>query len=124
MRRLLLICLMLFLPLQWSWAAAAGIFQHGSASTTSQFGQHDHEHHAHEHPAVAEGDGGQDALGAVHVDCSVCHFAVTAMVGCKDCVLPDVERAAVLRAAPLPHDTSHIPDLPERPDRAPRPDSA
>lgn len=113
---MLLICLMLILPLQWSGAAAASICQHELASATPHIG-----HHAHQHvdaDPAADGSGPGDD----HADCVVCHFAAAAQA-CNDASLVlEVERTVEVRVAPsTPHYTSHIPDLPERPDRSATP---
>ena len=64
MRRALLVCLMLMLPLQWGWAAAAAICKH-EASGPSHFGHHEHKHDQHSASAV-QPDG-------TDTDCATCH---------------------------------------------------
>ncbi|MCT6718505.1 hypothetical protein [Acidovorax sp. K2F] len=71
MRRLLLVFLLVFMPLQSIWAAASPYCEHESAPQASHFGHHVHEHH---------GDEGADhsAPGAspstlADMDCHACH---------------------------------------------------
>src|SRR3989344_2472958 len=71
MRRLLLVFLLVFMPLQSIWAAASPYCGHEAAPQTSHFGHHVHEHH---------GDEGADhsAPGAspstlADMDCHACH---------------------------------------------------
>lgn len=113
MRRALLICLMLLLPLQWSWAAVSGICRHEPTSQTPHLGHHDHRHVDAD---LATGDG---APGADHADCAACHLAFADKL-CHDADHErDVERAAeVWCMGSPPRHVSHIPALPERPDRA------
>lgn len=73
MRRLLLVFLLVFMPLQSIWAAASPYCGHESAPQASHFGHHVHEHH---------GDEGADhsAPGATpstlaDMDCHACHGA-------------------------------------------------
>lgn len=71
MRRLLLVFLLVFMPLQSIWAAASPYCGHEAAPQASHFGHHVHQHHGDE-------DIGHSALGAnpnslTDMDCHACH---------------------------------------------------
>ena len=74
MRRLLLILLLAFMPLQSIWAAAAGYCSHEAAPSTAHFG-----HHVHQHHGDGDGDGDGEKAGtslakaASDMDCHACH---------------------------------------------------
>ncbi|HRM92060.1 MAG TPA: hypothetical protein PLO08_00345, partial [Alicycliphilus sp.] len=72
MRRLLLILLLAFMPLQSIWAAAAGYCSHEETPGAAHFGHHVHQRHE-------DGDGakaGTDlAKAALDMDCHACHGA-------------------------------------------------
>ena len=59
MRRLLLVLLLMFLPLQSVWAAAANYCAHEAAASGAHFG-----HPAHEHHDVGDDDKAGDKAGA------------------------------------------------------------
>lgn len=44
MRRFVIICLLMILPLQWSWAAAASVCAHEADSAAQHLGHHQHDH--------------------------------------------------------------------------------
>ena len=117
MRRLVLICMMLLLPLQWSWAAAAAYCEHETGAAAQHLG-----HHEHKHQADASDKGGKNGKAAsktvVDDDCSVCHLSgLQWLDGMAAATVP------ALQARPHPVDqqalfSSHIPHGPERPDRS------
>lgn len=76
MRSWRVLCLVLFLSLQFSWAAVAGYCQHQSDLAPAHFGHHEHEHGAAEAQAQVSADV-LDALAApgVDADCVACHAA-------------------------------------------------
>lgn len=114
MRRWLLVFLMSVLSLQLSWAAVATYCQHENTPKTAHFGHHAHEHRAPRNDKGADADK-KNPL-AVDEDCSICHFGDTSS-------LPSLEPHHVPSVSPprvaLDHTLgdSHIPALPERPDR-------
>lgn len=118
MRRALIICLILMLPLQWVWAAAAGTCQHESSDAATHFG-----HHAHKHSLAitAPDSGGEQATpGGDHADCGVCHLsAAKACAGPTALAVPDCTPG--LGAAPMLLYESCISSGPERPDRTATP---
>lgn len=85
-RRLLLICLLCLLPLQWGWAAAASLCAHESGVGAQHFGHHEHRHqeageqtgdadHAKQ-PIKKSGSNNSGPAGAVagtDGDCASCH---------------------------------------------------
>lgn len=114
MCRWFLVFLMAVLPLQLSWAAAAMYCQHEDMPTASHFGHHAHTHHAPRNDKGTHAD--KKNLLAVDEDCGICHLGDTSS-------LPSMKAQHVLSALPprvALDDTlreSHIPALPERPDR-------
>ena len=81
MRRLLLVFLLLFMPLQSIWAAASPYCKHETAPQASHFGHHAHDHHgdaaaAQTQPSSADETPDHKALattGTVDMDCHACH---------------------------------------------------
>lgn len=74
MRRLLLIFLLVFMPLQSIWAAASPYCGHEATPQASHFGHHVHQHQADEgpgHPAP----GGAPSSTLADMDCHACHGA-------------------------------------------------
>ena len=70
MRRLLLVLLLAFMPLQSIWAAAAAYCGHEVAPAAAHFG-----HHAHQHHGDADGEKAtpSPAKAALDMDCHACH---------------------------------------------------
>lgn len=133
MRRFILSLLLVLLPLQFSWAAAAAYCGHETGAAAQHFGHHDHRHagapgevskqdtakqDAAEQDAAKQG-ASKDSLskvGNLHdADCGMCHFGCGMLVP-NVLKVADVEAQPVRFAEPVEHD-SHIPQLPERPDR-------
>lgn len=115
MRQLLLICVMLLLPAQWTWAAAARYCTHEVGTAAEHFGHHEHQHR------TAAGDVSKDttkvkSMLAVDADCEVCQL------GGAQCLLHEVD-VAPPHAKPnarfeyLVAGSSHVPPGLERPDR-------
>jgi hypothetical protein len=117
MRRWLLVFLMALLPLQLSWAAVAAYCQHEQAPARSaHFGHHAHEHH-HEHAGAGQ-DGHVDKKSPLTVDddCGTCHLGhAQTLLSDPITLAPPALPPRVARQSALP--ASHIPALPERPDR-------
>ena len=118
MRRFLTLCLLMFLPLQFSWAAVASYCGHEAGPKTEHVG-----HHAHEHGAAAgvtaEPAGDANATsdssadhsagktpGASDLDCAQCHGCCSGMPGADVALLPDAvdvpPGAGAAHAAALP----------------------
>lgn len=105
MRRFVLICLLLTLPLQWGWAAAAAVCQH-EADGAAHFGHHPHEHCA---DSAAAGK-----TGAADSDCATCHGpGVPALMA--PVVLALQAFVSVPPEAPLLRFVQRAPDNPLRP---------
>ena len=109
-RRLFVILLMIVLPVQFAFAAASGYCGHESGSAARHIG-----HHVHQHAGQSQVKETK-AASLSHADCEMCHFGFS---------VPSVE---VQMAAHVPpgqdvfgdpvEHPSHIPALPERPDRS------
>ena len=72
MRRLLLIFLLVFMPLQSIWAAASPYCGHEAAPQASHFGHHVHDHLADESPAHPAKT---STATPADMDCHACHGA-------------------------------------------------
>ncbi len=116
MRRWLLVFLLALLPLQLSWAAVAAYCQHGQVSDRgAHFGHHEHQQaeadaDGHQHQAAKKG------LYAPDCDCATCHLGHAVTLPGEPATAPPPmgpPRVAAQHALPA----SHIPPLPERPDR-------
>jgi hypothetical protein len=127
MRRLLAMCLLAMLPLQFSWAAVAAYCGHERQASFGHFGHHDHAHHAGASsdagPAADLGadassapdeTGGDKAPGAMDLDCghcqSTCSMMLTWPLG-----LPGALSAALPSATLDETGGAHAPTRPERP---------
>ncbi|WP_367576081.1 cation efflux protein, CzcI family [Noviherbaspirillum album] len=110
-KKLLLILLITFLPLQYAWAAAAAYCQHEQETQqTSHIG-----HHTHQHQSTDEEVQEPNKSKQVHSDCGVCHFS--AQVSFLATFVSGVPPNDVVHIAPLsPSYSSHIPDGPHKPD--------
>ncbi|MBV7427825.1 hypothetical protein KW847_12895 [Acidovorax sp. sif0715] len=78
MRRLLLVFLLLFMPLQFIWAAASPYCGHEAAPQASHFGHHVHEHRADVPAEPSHASETQDhkalaTTGTADMDCHACH---------------------------------------------------
>lgn len=71
MRRLLLVFLLVFMPLQSIWAAASPYCEHESAPQASHFGHHVHEHHGDE--GADHSAPGVSPSTLADMDCHACH---------------------------------------------------
>ncbi|MCE1250424.1 MAG: hypothetical protein LWW82_06810 [Comamonadaceae bacterium] len=117
MRRLFLLVLLAFLPLQSIWAAAAGYCSHEQAPAAVHFGHHGHPHHG----AAADTDGahgggtpGKIAQVGADLDCHSCHGSANAPHQQADAT--PLRLGAHLPAAPLlPPLRAPAPLRPERP---------
>ncbi|ODU57073.1 MAG: hypothetical protein ABT02_18465 [Comamonadaceae bacterium SCN 68-20] len=112
MRRLVLICMMLLLPIQWTWAAAAAYCAHESSAAARHIGHHEHVHKA----SAAEGSKKASiAAGALDLDCDYCHLSAAQWLPALHDVLPPAMGAVSPLEDPL-RVGSHIGSGPERPD--------
>ena len=122
MRRWLILLALFVLPLQWVWGAAAPYCGHESAALAKHFGHHEHRHQGGEAVAIdasadRAGLGDEDeAAAAYHADCESCHLGASPAPTLQAPGLPPVP-SRDLRVEPGPPWRSHIPSMPERPDR-------
>lgn len=116
MRRLVLICMMLLLPVQWTWAAAAVYCAHESSPAAARhFGHHEHVHKAS--GATHSKHGQANQAGALDLDCEYCHLAGSQWLPSQHALVSIGVRTAPAVEDP-PRVGSHISAGPERPDRA------
>ena len=110
MRRLFVLLLLAFLPLQSVWAVAASYCMHEAVPAVAHFGHHVHAHHE----GHADGAGVSAAKAGADMDCHACHGMGNALH--TDAVAPPL-RLAGTRPAPfvLPLLQSPSPHRPERP---------
>lgn len=109
---------MALLPLQLSWAAAAAYCQHEKQpARAAHFGHHEHQHHDQGAAKKAkDGHGDKKATLTVDNDCGTCHLGhAQTLLSDAPAVAPPALPPRVARHGALHH--SHIPALPERPDR-------
>ena len=113
MRRLFVLLLLAFLPLQSVWAVAASYCTHEAVPAVAHFGHHVHAHHEG-HEGHADGAGASAAKAGADMDCHACHGMGDALH--TDAVAPPL-RLAGTRPAPfvLPLLQSPSPHRPERP---------
>lgn len=118
MRRWLTILLLMLLPAQLTWAAAASYCQHETGNQAAHLGHHEHQHQGAKAKAVAgsERSGATVDLGALDDDCSVCHLSAVAPIAGSPFV-STVLHATTTALSPLAAFESHIPRVPQRPDR-------
>ena len=110
MRRLFVLLLLAFLPLQSVWAVAASYCMHEAVPAVAHFGHHVHAHHE----GHADGAGASAAKAGADMDCHACHGMGNALH--MDAVAPPL-RLAGTRPVPfvLPLLQSPSPHRPERP---------
>ena len=72
MRRLFVLLLLAFLPLQSVWAVAASYCTHEAVPAVAHFGHHVHAHHEG-HEGHADGAGASAAKAGADMDCHACH---------------------------------------------------
>jgi hypothetical protein len=117
MRHWLIVLLLVVVPPQLAWAGAAVYCSHESAAVGAvHLGHHEHAHQPGSDGASAPADDATTS-SAVHADCETCHFGASAtltMAMSGSAVLP----SAGLLAASSTRYWSHIPGVPERPDRS------
>ncbi|MBP6338936.1 MAG: cobalt-zinc-cadmium resistance protein [Vitreoscilla sp.] len=113
MRRLVLICMMLLLPVQWTWAAAAVYCEHETGAAAQHLGHHEHKHQG----ATGEvsKDGKTQSPPSADNDCGICHLGVQWLLADLTLALPSSTHSPRLDV--LADFSSHIPSAPERPDR-------
>ena len=110
MRRLFVYLLLIVLPLQFTWAAASGYCGHETGISAKHLGHHDHKHAGQTQPMDQS-----KGAGLTHADCEMCHFGCS-MPSVEVLITPTVAPRQDVSADPL-QPASHIPALPERPDR-------
>jgi hypothetical protein len=113
MRRLVLICMMLLLPVQWTWAAAASFCAHETGLASKHFGHHEHHHKA------AAGDAskdGESSPAGLDMDCGYCHLSGSLWVASVQTQSMSLTETAPPTQDPPPRG-SHLTSGPERPDR-------
>ena len=110
MRRVIVYLLLIVLPLQFTWVAASGYCAHETGVAAEHFGHHDHKHSGTAHATE------QSKAGSMtHADCDMCHFGFS-VPSVDVLITADSPPNQDVFAEPLEH-ASHIPGLPERPDR-------
>lgn len=115
-RKILLLCLLICLPLQFVWAGAASYCAHEQGSAVSHFGHHAH-HHATE-SASHDDQGAQDtshSATAADADCGYCHLSCQASFLMAPPQLPVLQEGLADSALLFPF-SSRIPDRLLRPD--------
>ncbi|WP_066343081.1 DUF2946 family protein [Azohydromonas lata] len=116
MRRWLLVFLMAILPLQLSWAVGAGYCQHEQApAQAAHFGHHEHQHHGNKAAADTDPHAKKSPL-ALDEDCGTCQLGHAQTLLSDAPALAPPAHPPRVAAQPALHG-SHIPALPERPDR-------
>lgn len=115
MRRIVLICLLLMLPTQWTWAAVASACRHESGTAARHLGHHEHEHHHGQAAAAAQGDAGADTTGpGFDADCATCHgHGLTAMISAA--ALPQCRPGGLVPSLYTRHLVDRVPEHPLRP---------
>lgn len=108
-RRLFVILLMIVLPVQFTWAASSGYCGHESGIAAKHFGHHEHKHAGQVDSKESK------ATSLSHADCEMCHFG-SGIPSMEVLLAADLVPNQDVFAEPLEH-ASHIPSLPERPDR-------
>lgn len=111
MRRIFVYLLLIVLPLQFTWASASGYCGHETGIAAKHFGHHDHKHSGQAQPVKES-----KAASLTHADCEMCHFGFS-VPSVEMLVTADLLPQQDLFAEPL-EPPSHIPSLPERPDRS------
>lgn len=110
MRRIFVYLLLIVMPLQFTWAAASGYCGHETGIAAKHFGHHEHKHAGQAQQKETK------AASLSHADCEMCHFGCS--VPCVSMlVTADSPPSQEVFTEPLEH-ASHIPPLPERPDRS------
>ena len=113
MRRLVLICMVLLLPVQWTWAAAASYCAHETGLASKHFGHHDHQHKAASSEASKDG---KSAPAGLDTDCDYCHLSGLQWIAPVQALVLSPTVAALPPDGP-PLRGSHLTSGPERPDR-------
>jgi len=112
MRRIVIVCLLLFLPLQWSWSMVGTIGQHDCGCLATQAWADACEH------AAPDGRGSACCGGAAGVgcgsSCADCHGQpLIGLLGAPD--MPPACTGNPRASDRAQHFRSHIPDHPLRP---------
>lgn len=116
MKRLLLLFLMVFLPLQMSWGAVESYCEHEKGRAAQHFGHHDHKHDASYDKLQAKDKQKPQGKVVVDPDCDRCHHAHASMAPMPTAQLVCPLGTVAVSSTVLPY-RSHIPDTPFRPDR-------
>lgn len=113
MRRIFTYLLLIVTLLQFNWAAAAAYCGHETGAAAKHFGHHEHKHSTSDQAKPAKES---KATNLAHADCEMCHFGSSAPSFEVLIALSNPSSQTVL-AEPMEH-ASHIPSLPDRPDRS------
>lgn len=110
MKRLVIVFLLVFLPLQMSWGAVTAYCEHEQGTSAQHFG-----HHAHQHKSTADSaKQSKDSKLKLDPDCAFCHHGWVKLA-CGHVFIP----APVAHRDHVIHDVSkydsYIPDGPQRP---------
>jgi cytochrome c553 len=113
MRRIVLICLLLILPTQWTRAAVASACRHESGTAARHLGPHAHEHAAAATAAQADADADTAGPG-FDTDCATCHgHGLTAMISVA--ALPPCRPGSLVPGTHTRHLVDRVPEHPLRP---------
>ncbi|QFZ84361.1 hypothetical protein GFK26_17130 [Variovorax paradoxus] len=119
MRRWLLIFLLFLLPFQYSWAASAAYCLHEGDTGKGHWGHHESEPHGTDRTHAGDGakkDSTRQPNAAVG-HCIVAHFGQAQHADTAAALPADAPVASqVLRAVSTERFTSHIAEVPVRPD--------
>lgn len=114
MRRFVLLCMMLLLPVQWTWAAAAAYCAHESSPAAARhIGHHDHVHKTSKADSSKQGQATK--TGALDLDCEYCHLSAAQWLLALHAIVPPTTGALPPLGDPL-LEGSHVDSGPERPD--------
>jgi hypothetical protein len=111
MRRLFMIFLLVFMPLQLGWAAMASYCQHESGAAAKHFGHHERQHQANagEHDQSKP----KSSLGTVDADCSFCHACCSTILIDTQCI----PLTGTVSQSVMWHRDNSISAFPSRPER-------
>jgi hypothetical protein len=117
MRRWLLLLLLVAMPFQMVWGSVAQYCAHEtSVESKKHLGHHEHQHEAAA-DAAATLDIDPGAVTTNDLDCGICHLGASVSLTAS-VLIAFVEPTASRPPTPLQGFLSHVPEGPERPDRA------
>jgi hypothetical protein len=109
-KRLLLILMLLFIPLQATWSAASAYCGHEQGAKAQHLGHHEHDHHQ----AQPDDDSDEAPLTQLDPDCAYCHIGSFAIFTSIGVMAPD-DAATVTGSGQIYRLQSSLPERPERP---------